>query len=418
MAAAYSTAPRSIAIVGAGVAGLQTLRALQQLPGTEKIVLFERAEEVGGVWRQNYCGFGAQVKRDVYCFAELGPEGLDLYPSGRQLQASCRRYAERFGLLPCLRTGAEVAGLERREDGGWRVTYRRRGLVRRCLGYLALPLQTLPLRLEHPRAARSKAQVSAFMSRLHFCLPWAMWPAYSLRWQLWHGRSAGLADLVGHSVSICNASALKEAFRRPNVRCLRGQISSFTASGAVVEDFYSKRSEELPAQVVIFATGYQECWSHLFDPDLVAALAPHGDGPDLYKQILPTEEVPGLAFIGRILSTCDIVVSHVQAQWLARLLGGSFAAPGLPSRRVAARRYRAWRNQFLPSTGAASRRSVPRVFSYLEELMDDWQEGRRAGCLDFFRPLRAVNLAVASQHTIPARKLVALHSEFSRGSSP
>lgn len=34
---------------------------------------------------------------------------------------------------------------------------------------------------------------------------------------------------------------------------------------------------------------------------------------DLYKQILPTEEVPGLAFIGRILSTCDIVVSHVQA---------------------------------------------------------------------------------------------------------
>ncbi|CAJ1413240.1 unnamed protein product [Effrenium voratum] len=475
------------------IEGLQTLRALQQLPGTEKIVLFERAEEVGGVWRQNYCGFGAQVKRDVYCFAELGPEGLDLYPSGRQLQASCRRYAERFGLLPCLRTGAEVVGLERREDGGWRVTYRRRGaeqvedfdfvvlalgnfsqpyvpevpnsqafqgqvlhsselldpsllrgrevlvvgygksaldclalaskeakrvtlvarspawilpqrflglplewlaatrwfanlvfppyhdagLVRRCLGYLALPLQTLLWWILSP------------LVWLHFCLPWAMWPAYSLRWQLWHG----------HSVSICNASALKEAFRRPNVRCLRGQISSFTASGAVVEDFYSKRSEELPAQVVIFATGYQECWSHLFDPDLVAALAPHGDGPDLYKQILPTEEVPGLAFIGRILSTCDIVVSHVQAQWLARLLGGSFAAPGLPSRRAAARRYRAWRNQFLPSTGAASRRSVPRVFSYLEELMDDWQEGRRAGCLDFFRPLRAVNLAVL---TVPA----------------
>lgn len=50
----------SVAIVGAGVAGLQALRALQQLP-LEKIVLFEKSLEVGGVWRENYHGYGAQV---------------------------------------------------------------------------------------------------------------------------------------------------------------------------------------------------------------------------------------------------------------------------------------------------------------------------------------------------------------------
>jgi cation diffusion facilitator CzcD-associated flavoprotein CzcO len=47
-----------VAIVGAGVAGLQQARALQKrsIPFT----IFEAADDIGGVWRSNYAGFGAQ----------------------------------------------------------------------------------------------------------------------------------------------------------------------------------------------------------------------------------------------------------------------------------------------------------------------------------------------------------------------
>jgi cation diffusion facilitator CzcD-associated flavoprotein CzcO len=47
-----------VAIVGAGVAGLQQARALQKrgIPFT----VYEAADDIGGVWRSNYDGYAAQ----------------------------------------------------------------------------------------------------------------------------------------------------------------------------------------------------------------------------------------------------------------------------------------------------------------------------------------------------------------------
>ena len=58
-----SPAPRppgckKIVVVGAGVAGLQAARQL--LTAGFKVILLEANEDVGGVWRQNYKGFGLQ----------------------------------------------------------------------------------------------------------------------------------------------------------------------------------------------------------------------------------------------------------------------------------------------------------------------------------------------------------------------
>ena len=53
---------------------------------------------------------------------------------------------------------------------------------------------------------------------------------------------------------------------------------------------------------------------------------------DLYKLILPTGDITNLAFLGRVLSTCDIVTSFVQAEWLAGLLAGKFEYPSLQVR--------------------------------------------------------------------------------------
>lgn len=53
------SAVKSVAIIGAGVAGLATARVLIQ-QGIDCTV-FERAPLLGGVWRDGYSNFGVQV---------------------------------------------------------------------------------------------------------------------------------------------------------------------------------------------------------------------------------------------------------------------------------------------------------------------------------------------------------------------
>ena len=42
---------------------------------------------------------------------------------------------------------------------------------------------------------------------------------------------------------------------------------------------HSAAMKEIAADVVVFATGYKEAWSRLFDSETAAALDPAGDGP-------------------------------------------------------------------------------------------------------------------------------------------
>ena len=49
---------KKIVVIGAGVAGLQAARQL--LAAGYSVLVLEASEDVGGVWRQNYQGFGLQ----------------------------------------------------------------------------------------------------------------------------------------------------------------------------------------------------------------------------------------------------------------------------------------------------------------------------------------------------------------------
>ena len=66
------------------------------------------------------------MKKEQYSFAECGSaaglQNLDTYPTGRQLKAHCKAYAESFGLTPAIRTSTEVKGL-RRCQHSWRVCF-------------------------------------------------------------------------------------------------------------------------------------------------------------------------------------------------------------------------------------------------------------------------------------------------------
>lgn len=50
--------PIHVVVVGAGVAGLQTARALTKRGCS--VLLLEQSYEVGGVWSRGYSGFGLQ----------------------------------------------------------------------------------------------------------------------------------------------------------------------------------------------------------------------------------------------------------------------------------------------------------------------------------------------------------------------
>ena len=66
-------------------------------------------------------------------------------------------------------------------------------------------------------------------------------------------------------------------------------------------------------------------------------------------------------FLSGVLSTCDIVTSYVQAQWLAAYLAGHIA---LRAPKAMALRYRRWRELFGPRCSTTAL-AVPRLFSYL-----------------------------------------------------
>ncbi|HXM56013.1 MAG TPA: NAD(P)/FAD-dependent oxidoreductase, partial [Candidatus Dormibacteraeota bacterium] len=95
-------------VIGAGFAGLGASIALQR-QGIEHVVL-ERAEDVGGTWRDNhYPGCKCDVPSHLYSFSfALNPDWTSTYSSQPEIWDYLRRTAERFGVLDRIRFGAEV----------------------------------------------------------------------------------------------------------------------------------------------------------------------------------------------------------------------------------------------------------------------------------------------------------------------
>jgi len=120
---------KRVAIIGAGVAGLQTARQLVEA-GID-CVIFEKAQDVGGVWRENYDDFGLQVPKSLYEFPGFPypKDGdFDHFPRGPQVQSYIQSYAQEYGLMELIRFGTPVQSLEQRTDKrGWVVRFEREG---------------------------------------------------------------------------------------------------------------------------------------------------------------------------------------------------------------------------------------------------------------------------------------------------
>lgn len=115
---------RRVAIIGAGLSGLVTAKTLLE-EGFE-VTLFEREDEVGGVWARarRYPGVTTQNPRDTYAFSDFPmPRSYPEFPSGEQVQAYLAAYADHFGVTPHVRFRTAVEHAAPRGEG-WTVRSR------------------------------------------------------------------------------------------------------------------------------------------------------------------------------------------------------------------------------------------------------------------------------------------------------
>jgi cation diffusion facilitator CzcD-associated flavoprotein CzcO len=101
--------PRCL-VIGAGFGGLGAARALRQ-QGIDDITILERADAVGGVWRDNtYPGAACDVPSPLYSWSwSLNPTWSHRYSPQAEILDYLERAAGDAGLLDLVRTGQQVA---------------------------------------------------------------------------------------------------------------------------------------------------------------------------------------------------------------------------------------------------------------------------------------------------------------------
>jgi cation diffusion facilitator CzcD-associated flavoprotein CzcO len=103
-----------VAIIGGGLSGIGAAAMLRRA-GIDDVVVLERAEEVGGTWRDNtYPGCACDVPSALYSFSFApNPSWGRLYASQPEIRAYALDVARRHDVLSRLRTGADV------QDAAW-----------------------------------------------------------------------------------------------------------------------------------------------------------------------------------------------------------------------------------------------------------------------------------------------------------
>jgi cation diffusion facilitator CzcD-associated flavoprotein CzcO len=112
-----------IVIVGTGFAGLGSAIRLKQR-GEHDFVLLERAERLGGTWRDNsYPGCACDVPSHLYSFSfALNPDWTRLCSPQGEIQAYLERVADEYAVPPHIRFGHEMLEAAWNEQRGlWEI---------------------------------------------------------------------------------------------------------------------------------------------------------------------------------------------------------------------------------------------------------------------------------------------------------
>src|SRR5688500_4092444 len=98
-----------VAIIGSGFAGLGMAIALRKRGETDFVVL-ERADDIGGTWRDNhYPGAACDVQSNLYSFSFApNPDWPRSYSAQPEIQGYLQTVADRYGVRRHVLFGADV----------------------------------------------------------------------------------------------------------------------------------------------------------------------------------------------------------------------------------------------------------------------------------------------------------------------
>lgn len=108
-----TTAEYEVAVIGAGFAGLATaIRLLDE--GRDSFVMFERASEVGGIWRDNtYPDCACDIQSHLYSLSRnQNPNWSQQFPPQSEILAYLQNTAARFSLFEKIRYNTEITHME------------------------------------------------------------------------------------------------------------------------------------------------------------------------------------------------------------------------------------------------------------------------------------------------------------------
>ena len=108
-------------IIGAGPAGIMAAIRLQQA-GFSDVVIYEKAAQLGGTWRDNtYPGVACDVPSHLYCYSFApNPDWSRRFAPGGEILEYLSQVADRYGVARRIRCSQEVTRCEY-FDGRWHV---------------------------------------------------------------------------------------------------------------------------------------------------------------------------------------------------------------------------------------------------------------------------------------------------------
>ncbi len=101
--------PLRFAIVGAGMSGILSAIRLTEA-GYDDYVIYEKAERLGGTWRENtYPGIACDVPSHLYSYSfDSNPDWTHRYAPGSEIQAYFERVAHKHGIDQKIRFGTAI----------------------------------------------------------------------------------------------------------------------------------------------------------------------------------------------------------------------------------------------------------------------------------------------------------------------
>jgi cation diffusion facilitator CzcD-associated flavoprotein CzcO len=110
-------------IIGAGMSGILSAIKLQEA-GLHDFAVYEKAESLGGTWRENtYPGIACDVPSHFYSYSfALNPEWSQRFAPGAEIRAYFEDVARRYGVDSRIQYGKEVTRCAF-EQGRWRVEF-------------------------------------------------------------------------------------------------------------------------------------------------------------------------------------------------------------------------------------------------------------------------------------------------------